>query len=53
MRFNQKEISVLAQQQTTLDMEGYLQMKDKQEGIFKKTEGECFIIYAFLPLFIN
>ncbi|XP_005104317.2 inositol polyphosphate-4-phosphatase type I A isoform X1 [Aplysia californica] len=38
MRFNSKEISVLLQNTHSYDREGYLQMKDKQEGLFKKSE---------------
>ncbi|KAI8761816.1 inositol polyphosphate-4-phosphatase type I A isoform X2 [Biomphalaria glabrata] len=38
MRFNSKELSLLVQQTSKYDKEGYLMMKEKQEGFFKKQE---------------
>ncbi|RUS89174.1 hypothetical protein EGW08_003053 [Elysia chlorotica] len=38
MRFNSKELAVMLQQTSKFDKEGYLLMKDKQDGFFKKSE---------------
>ncbi|KAK3774656.1 hypothetical protein RRG08_035084 [Elysia crispata] len=38
MRFNSKELTVMLQQTAKFDKEGYLLMKDKQDGFFKKSE---------------
>ena len=39
MRFNSRELAQLAQQAASVDKEGVLYMKEKQEGIFKTKEG--------------
>ena len=39
MRFNSRELACLAQS-GDIDKEGPLLMKDKQDGLFKKGEGE-------------
>ncbi|XP_059138991.1 sesquipedalian-1-like, partial [Physella acuta] len=38
MRFNSKELALLVQQTNHYDKEGFLLMKDKQDGFFKKSE---------------
>ncbi|XP_048244074.1 inositol polyphosphate-4-phosphatase type I A-like isoform X1 [Haliotis rufescens] len=38
MRFNSKELAYVATHSTTIDKEGVLRMKDKQDGLFKKGE---------------
>ena len=41
MRFNSKELVWLAQQPAErFDKYGFLQLKEKQEGLFRKGEGE-------------
>ncbi|CAG5134316.1 unnamed protein product [Candidula unifasciata] len=38
MRFNARELAIVVQQTTNFDKEGYLFMKEKHEGFFKKSE---------------
>ncbi|KAH9509933.1 hypothetical protein Btru_044656, partial [Bulinus truncatus] len=38
MRFNARELSLVVQQTSKYDKQGYLLMKEKQEGFFKKSE---------------
>ena len=43
MRFNSRELAFLAQQPANrFDKEGILFIKEKQEGLFRKGEGENF-----------
>jgi len=40
MRFNNREMMILAQQRSAVfDKEGVLQIKEKQDGLFRKGEG--------------
>ena len=41
MRFNHRELTILAQQKAgRFDKEGILQIKEKQDGLFRKGEGK-------------
>ena len=49
MRFNSRELAQIAQQSASVDKEGVLYMKERQDSIFKRTEGRhamsllCFV----------
>ena len=50
MRFNSRELAVLAQQEShKFDKDGVLLIKEKQEGIFRKGEGNVQrVIHALI-----
>ena len=46
MRFNSKELSQVAQQESKeFEKEGVLFMKETKDGLFKKTEGISYFVY--------
>ena len=46
MRFNSKELSQVAQQESKeFEKEGVLFMKETRDGLFKKTEGITYLVY--------
>jgi hypothetical protein len=49
MRFNSRELALLAQQVANVDKEGVLYMKEKQDSIFRKSEGIDTDSSSFLP----
>ena len=42
MRFNEKELATLAAQHTC-EKEGFLFFRERQEGFFRKNEGENYL----------
>nr|KAG5706290.1 hypothetical protein BaRGS_026072 [Batillaria attramentaria] len=50
MRFNHRELALLAQQTSNVDKEGVLYMKEKQDSIFKKAEGGYRVKTTYLSI---
>lgn len=48
MRFNEKEIKTLAAQHKC-EKEGNLFFRERQEGFFRKAEGDCKTFMNFFP----
>ena len=46
MRFNSRELAQIAQQAASVDKEGVLYMKERQDSIFKRQEGMFCVLCA-------
>jgi len=54
MRFNSRELSCLARQTSDrFDKEGILFAKERQEGIFRKSEGLPLLLFFTVIIHVN